>query len=97
MVVNMKRAATVKSELVCSICGNIMPISRKIAHQRNKYHVKDIYCYKCDIITKHIELHNSDILKKELEFNQNRSEIEELIYNLLNKENYLKTKMLFKR
>lgn len=73
----------VKSELICFECGNIMPIPRQIRRQRNKYHIKDMFCFKCDNITKHIELRDGDIVKKELEFKENRNEEEELIYNLL--------------
>lgn len=73
----------VKSELICFECGSIIPIPRKTRSQRNKYHIKDIFCFRCDIITKHIEIKDGDMLKKELEFNQERTEEEELIYNLL--------------
>ena len=79
----MRKTSTIRSELVCFECGNIMPISRKNRRQRTKYHIKDIFCFKCDVVTKHIELGNVDIVKKELEFKENRNEEEELIYNLL--------------
>lgn len=81
----MRRTSTVRSELVCFECGNIMPISRKNRRQRTKYHIKDIFCFKCDVVTKHIELKDGDMLKKELEFKENKNEEENLIYNLLQK------------
>lgn len=79
----MRKTATVRSELVCFECGGIITISRKTHRQRNKYHIKDIFCFKCEEVTKHIELKDGDMLKKELEFNQERTEEEELIYSLL--------------
>lgn len=88
----MKKSVTTNSDLICSLCGNIMPIPRNKKNQRNIFHIKDLYCYRCKKITKHIELQNGDMLKKELEFNNERTEIEEFIYNLLIKEDNAKIK-----
>jgi len=41
---------TVKSDLICSKCGTIFSIMRKHKNQREIYHIKDLYCYKCDKI-----------------------------------------------
>jgi hypothetical protein len=39
----------------CEICKNIFPIPRKQASQRERDHIKDIYCPFCKKKTKHIK------------------------------------------
>ncbi len=40
---------------VCSECGNIIPLLRSFSKKRSQEHIKDLYCIKCKLITKHIE------------------------------------------
>ena len=74
------------SDLICPECGNIMTISRGKFNVREKYHIKDLYCIKCDKVTKHIELGDADIVKKELEFKSELTEIEKQVYDLTHEE-----------
>ena len=78
----MKRLPTTTSDLICSICGSPMTIARRVCSQREKYHIKDLYCTRCNKITKFIEVRNLDIVKKELEFKDNLTDIEQLVYDL---------------
>lgn len=78
----MKRSTTI-SDLICSECGSIMSIPRWKNDQREKFHIKDLYCIDCNKITKFIEIGNIDIYKKELEFKPELNEKEKLIYDLL--------------
>ena len=77
------KTSTVKSDLICSECGNIFPIMRKHKNQREIYHVKDLHCYKCDKKTKFIELKDAMKVKKELEFTIDKSKFEVYLYDLL--------------
>lgn len=92
----MNRQATIQSDLICSLCGNKMIIQRKQSKPREKYHIKDLYCTSCDKITKHIEVRDLSILKKELEFKlefeENLNEMEKMLYNLINIESDAKQK-----
>lgn len=80
------RAHTEISDLICSECGNEFKIPRRSNNLRERYHIKDLYCANCKKVTKHIEVKNLDIIKKELEFKENLSEIEKLVYNLTHKD-----------
>ena len=80
------RNNTVSSDLICKECGTIMIIPRYKNSMREKYHIKDIYCYNCEKITKHIEVHELDILKRELEYKKELDETEKLIYKLTHVE-----------
>ena len=82
----MRRHSVVLSDLICSECGFKMTIPRRIGAQREKYHIKDLYCVKCKNITKYIEVRNLDILKKELEYKNSLNSSEELIYKLVYNE-----------
>lgn len=74
---------TIKSDLICPECGNIFPIMRRTSIQRKSYHIKDLYCYKCDRLTKHIEVKDAMEMKKSLEFSTFKTEFEESLYALL--------------
>lgn len=78
----MRKAKMCSSDLICPECGNIMTIARGKFEIREKYHIKDLYCIKCNKVTKHIELRQADMLKKELEFKNELTEIEKQIYDL---------------
>lgn len=49
------RAATIEKTLQCSECKEIHTIHRRRCRNRKKGHIKDIWCYKCEKMTKHIE------------------------------------------
>ena len=79
----MKNQNVIRSELICSECGAVMPIPRKMNQLREKNHVKDLYCYQCDKVTKFIEIRNLDILRKELEFKTILTREEQKLYDIL--------------
>ena len=74
------------SDLICSDCGNKFSVPRSNSRLREKYHIKDIYCPNCERVTKHIEVYDLDILKCELEFKEQLNEMEQLLYDLIHKE-----------
>ena len=80
------RRTTISSDLICSECGSKMIIPRNLNNRREKYHIKDIYCYKCKKTTKHIEVENLDIVKKKLQYKKDLSDIEKILYNLISDE-----------
>ena len=82
----MRKQSTYMTDLICSDCGNMMTISRKTCKSRGKFHIKDMYCVKCDKETKFIELINADFTKKELEFKEELTDIEKMVYDLTHKE-----------
>lgn len=43
------------SQFKCQECGHIIPLPRKKKREREKGHIKDIYCPWCDKVTKTIE------------------------------------------
>lgn len=43
------------SEFYCSSCGSMTPLPRLRGQQREKYHVKDLWCFKCRDTTAHTE------------------------------------------
>lgn len=45
----------VTSWLKCSICGEWIPIHRKVGQARPKGHVKHLWCIKCRDRTPHVE------------------------------------------
>jgi len=47
------------SDCVCIICKSNFPIPR-IKHQRERGHIKDLYCPKCGKITQHWEVRDVD-------------------------------------
>ena len=82
----MLRSYTVISDLICSECGNLFRIPRHADKLKEKYHIKDIYCPVCKKVTKHVEVKNLDVVKKELEFKDELTETEQLVYNLIHKD-----------
>ena len=79
----MERRNTEISDLICSECGNIMSIPRYKNDRRERFHIKDMYCFNCNKITKYIEIGDIDIYKKKLEFKDKFTEQEQLVYDLL--------------
>jgi thymidylate synthase len=56
------RTKTAFTYLECEECTNIAPIHRKVKKLKKKNHEKHMYCFKCEHITKHIELHEDVFL-----------------------------------
>ena len=75
------------SDLICSECGTIFSIPRRIYRSKRKYHIKNMNCNNCKKETKFIELINADVVKKELEFSLQLNDFERNLYELLTKEN----------
>jgi len=48
------------SEVYCKECGSKTTVSRKKNRQREKGHIKDVWCIQCRDITKHIEKREMD-------------------------------------
>ena len=44
------------SNFVCGECGMVMPLPRKHCYQREKGHIKDIYCPVCKDVKKFQEI-----------------------------------------
>lgn len=59
----MRRAKYHISSCVCNECETIMPIPRRIGEEREKGHIKDMYCPKCNKISKFLEIRNMDNYK----------------------------------
>lgn len=53
---------TTVSIFICTQCGISFPIPRKNGKQRQKNHIKDLYCYKCNKIQKMIEHREFDFI-----------------------------------
>lgn len=85
----MNRKETNFSDFICLDCGNIMTLQRKLNHNRKKFHIKDMYCYKCMKITKFAELRDAKYYFKELEFKDNLTLEEQFIYNLIKNDDNL--------
>ena len=51
------------SQFLCPECNNIIPLPRKTKSEREKGHIKDIYCPWCDKIQKTIEYHENQPIK----------------------------------
>ena len=76
-----------RSDLLCLVCGNYIPMWNYMGTQRKMYQVKVLYCQNCKKPTKHIELHNIDEYRASLEFRDEDSltEQEKNIYKLIKK------------
>jgi Fe2+ or Zn2+ uptake regulation protein len=58
-----KRPDMYISKLICTECGEIFPIPRRISKQREKGHIKHIWCFKCNQVTKFKENIDNEIYK----------------------------------
>ena len=45
-----------RTELICLNCGNVFPIYRRDCCLKTQGHIKDLWCYKCQKVTKHYEV-----------------------------------------
>lgn len=48
------------SDFYCTICGEKITLPRQQSSQREKFHIKDIYCIRCKNSTKHLEVRQKD-------------------------------------
>lgn len=78
----MKRN-TQLTELICPVCGFITPIQRKNGKLKKLYHIKKLYCLSCKEVVNQIEVRDSSLLKKQLEFKHHLNENEEKVLTLL--------------
>lgn len=73
----------------CLNCGNKMPLMRKSAKRKEKFHRKEIYCPKCMTRVNHIECLNNieeEQFKKEFEEGNFKQEAQESIIYAKEKE-----------
>lgn len=56
----MKRCQFTISQCICPDCKNKFPIPRKISKQREKGHLKDIWCPFCKETKTMLEIRESD-------------------------------------
>lgn len=52
----------VQTSLYCSECGNKASIFRRKNRRKSFGHIKDLWCYKCKKVTKHIEAPDDDFV-----------------------------------
>jgi hypothetical protein len=58
-----------QSDFYCPLCGNKgIPLARKRSKQREKHHLKVLYCWHCRVEVNHIECRNEEEVK---EFKEN--------------------------
>lgn len=77
----------VLTDFICPECTNVLTLPRKIGREKELYHQKKMWCFNCKKEINHIELHNIDIIEKELEFLCERTEEQENIYQLIKSRN----------
>ena len=75
------------TNLICPECGNIFTIWR--LQGRKIFHIKDLYCYNCEKVTKHIEVKDIGLFKATIENTpeEQRTEQQKEIYALIKKRN----------
>ena len=56
----MKKKNYTVSYFVCPECGNYFPLPRRNSSQRNKLHIKDLYCVYCNKVVKTTEIREGD-------------------------------------
>ncbi len=57
----MKKSVADMTNLICLECGSAFPLFRRTNRQKTTGHIKDLWCIKCEKITKHYEVKNIDI------------------------------------
>lgn len=63
--VSIRDKKFVTSDFICQECGFKFPLPRRKFKQREKGHIKDIYCPKCNKITKFKEIRFNDFIDDE--------------------------------
>ena len=76
-----------KASLICPECGNVFEIVRNRGRQKELFHLKRIYCYKCKREINHIEAKNLDFLIEEISRKPeiDRTIEEQKVYQLVRK------------
>jgi ribosomal protein L33 len=49
------KTPTIKTFLYCTECDNLTIIWRIVGRQKKEGHLKNLYCYKCRMVTQHQE------------------------------------------
>ena len=76
---------TIQTTLICPECGTRFPIMRRLGKQKEQFHRKWLYCYRCKKETNHIEGRDIDSLIAQMdllgerEFNKQEKEIYHLV------------------
>ena len=70
----MKKTCTEIHYFFCPECGAITPLARKISKQKEKFHKKKLYCYKCKREVNQVECKNQIELNEFKEKNLINSE-----------------------
>jgi len=58
----MKKRQMVLSNFICMECGKNFPIMRPVGRQRERHHIKDIWCPFCGRVQKFMEIRYCDWL-----------------------------------
>ena len=83
------------TDLMCPECGNIQVIYRFYYHHKKAFHIKDMWCPICQKEVKFIELKDRDILYFRLLYKEDKSELEQFVFNNLeSRRNSEKVKQL---
>lgn len=81
------------SDVICTNCGFINKIIRTDNFNKKKYHSFNDKCLGCGCYAMFIELGDSALVRKKLEFKPELTDVEKMILNLLdNPKSNLKTK-----
>lgn len=70
-------------DMLCSMCGEIQVIQRLEGYQKKAGHIKDLWCPNCMHDRKFIEIKDRDIYYYKLLHKEQRSEVEEYFFGLL--------------
>lgn len=73
----------ISTYLICLMCGEITTIQRVKNKQKQKNHIKDMYCPICKKDSKYIELKDKNIYYIKLKEKKNKSELDEYVLKLL--------------
>ena len=76
---------TVRSDLICTMCGEVITIQRNKVKLYKPGHIKDLWCPNCKKDRKFYELKDADTYYYKILYKQNRTKEEEYIFNLLDK------------
>lgn len=80
-----------ETDMLCSMCGEIQTIRRLIGHQKKEGHIKDLWCPNCKRDRKFIEIRDRDIYYYKLMYKENRTELEEYVFELLQRRKEIKS------
>ena len=79
----------VKTDMICSVCGEVLSIQRKIGRQKKSGHIKDLWCPICEKRRKFIELKDKDIYYYKLLYKNNKTDLEQYVFDMLDKRKEL--------